>query len=129
MQIYIHYHHIQYKYNLFYLVLVEHPLLNFDNEAQMRTNMTLAIKSLQPKDGDLIIVGDVDEIPFKHTINLLKSCTGYSSPIHLLMRNYLYSFQYYVDTSHWRPHVDIYDSSFGYHHGKSKKSNHALAGI
>lgn len=103
--------------------LKEHPWNNFENEVIMRRDMTHAIQSLKPKYGDLIIVGDVDEIPFKETIKLLKNCEGYSRELHLQMRNYVYSFEFYVDTTNWKPHVDTFSNKFRYHHGKPTESN------
>lgn len=52
--------------------LDEHPKKEFDNEVKMRRKMTNAIQNLDPKPGDLIIVSDVDEIPYKETIQLLR---------------------------------------------------------
>lgn len=103
--------------------LKEIPWNNFENEVLMRREMTRAIQSLRPKYGDLIIVGDVDEIPFKETIQLLKSCEGYSRELHLQMRNYVYSFEFYIDTTNWKPHVDTFSMHFRYHHGKPAESN------
>lgn len=110
--------------------LKEHPWNNFENEVIMRQQMTLAIRHLRLKNGDLIIVGDVDEIPFKETIQLLKNCEGYSRELHLQMRNYVYSFEFYIDTTNWKPHVDTFSNDFRYHHGKHpnvKISNYQLA--
>lgn len=112
--------------------LSQNPRNNFENEVIMRRDMTSAIRSLQPKYGDLIIVSDVDEIPFKETIRLLKKCEGYSKELHLQMRNYVYSFEFYSDTTNWKPHVDTFSSEFRYHHGKpteSRISNWTLASI
>lgn len=112
--------------------LKENPWNNFENEVIMRRDMTQAIRSLRPNYGDLIIVGDVDEIPFKETIKLLKNCEGYSKELHLQMRNYVYSFEFYIDTTNWKPHVDTYSQNFRYHHGKpteSKISNWQLASV
>lgn len=103
--------------------LKENPSTSFENEIKMRKDMKKAIQSLRPNYGDLIIVGDVDEIPYKETIKLLKNCEGYSMELHLQMRNYIYSFEFYIDTTNWKPHVDTFSKSFGYHHGKSKNSN------
>ncbi|KAJ6641579.1 Beta-1,4-mannosyl-glycoprotein 4-beta-N-acetylglucosaminyltransferase [Pseudolycoriella hygida] len=110
--------------------LKKNPKNNFENEVIMRREMSNAIRFLKPKYGDLIIVGDVDEIPFKKTIELLKNCVGYSRELHLRMRNYVYSFEFYIDTTNWKPHVDTYSSYFRYHHGKpteSTVSNYQLA--
>jgi len=106
--------------------LKEFPISEFENENKMRREISRAIQSLQPRDGDLIIAGDVDEIPFPHTINLLRVCVGYPRELHLIMRNYVYSFEFYVDTTNWKPHITTYDASFWYHHGKGS-ATHSLA--
>lgn len=101
--------------------LKRNPKNSFDNEEIMRQHMTRAIRSLMLKDGDLVLVSDVDEIPFKEVIRLLKNCQGYSNELHLQMRNYVYSFEFYGDTTN-RPHVDTFSSEFRYHHEKSTES-------
>ncbi|XP_035706569.1 uncharacterized protein LOC110848618 isoform X1 [Folsomia candida] len=108
--------------------LKAHPAKEFDNEMQMRISMSKAVEALAPKDGSLIIVSDVDEVPFKNTIKLLKSCTGYpTNELHLQMKNYLYSFEFRPATTNWKPHVTLFKhKNFNYHHGK-RKSNHTLA--
>lgn len=41
----------------------------------------------------LVVFSDVDEIPSRHSLQLLKKCQA-PSPIHLQMRNFLYSFEW-----------------------------------
>lgn len=55
-------------------------------------------------------MSDIDEIPSKHTISLLRACE-FGSSIHLLMRNYLYSFEWYLGMSSWRAQVHHFSPS------------------
>ncbi|MES2287670.1 MAG: hypothetical protein V4547_18385 [Bacteroidota bacterium] len=103
--------------------LYSNPTKDFQNEAKLRGYMTGFVNQEHPDPGDLIIIGDIDELPYAHTIQLLKSCEGYSQELHLEMNNYLYSFEFLLKTTNWKPHVAIYDpNSFWYHHGKYKSS-------
>ncbi|MES2287671.1 MAG: hypothetical protein V4547_18390 [Bacteroidota bacterium] len=103
--------------------LYSKPKKDFQNEAKLRGYMTGFVNQEHPDPGDLIIVGDIDELPYRHTIQLLKTCKGYSQELHLEMNNYLYSFEFPLRTTYWRPHVAIYDpNNFWYHHGKCKGS-------
>ena len=55
--------------------------------------MTMLIKSeisrSPPNTRSLVIMSDVDELPARHTVDLLKRC-DYGSVIHLQLRNYIY---------------------------------------
>ncbi len=98
----------------------------FKNENKMREQMKKIIERYA-KNGDIIICSDVDEIPSSHTIELLKECEGYPDIMHLQLKTYFYSFEYFysLDDS-WRANVNIYNKSvFSYDH--VKKSNHMLA--
>ncbi|CAL8088049.1 unnamed protein product [Orchesella dallaii] len=107
--------------------LSETPKKDFENESRMRGYINSFIRQVNPKSGDLVIVGDIDEIPFAHTIQLLKSCNGFPEEIHLEVQNYVYSFEFKLQTKNWKPHVTTYDpSKFQYHHGK-RGSTHRLA--
>ncbi|TCD66999.1 hypothetical protein EIP91_000679 [Steccherinum ochraceum] len=67
----------------------------------------------------LVIMSDMDEIPSKPTIALLKEC-DFGQSIHLQLRNYLYSFEWYLGLTSWRASVQLWDpeNSF-YRHSKS----------
>lgn len=56
------------------------------------------MKIAEISDDDLLIMSDVDEIPSKHTINLLRWCDDIPPVLHLQLRNYLYSFDFLVDS-------------------------------
>lgn len=71
--------------------------------------------------GDVIIMADVDEIPRASTVHLFKHCTGYPSPIHLQLKTYFYSFEFFFSTDDsWRAKIVIYDHPF-YNHLKLAK--------
>lgn len=90
----------------------------FNLEADHRRAMNKLIKDSGGKDGDLIIMTDVDEIPSFHTINLIKSCSGVPFPLHLQLRNYLYSFEFFADFDSWRGKVVTLP--YSYHHARVK---------
>ena len=76
----------------------------FDNERHLRQRMNLLLSSAGVRPNDIILMSDLDEIPTPHTITLLKQCSNWPSPLHLQMRNYLYSFEFPVqDDGYWRP--------------------------
>lgn len=68
-------------------------------EADHRNTMTRLIRdtysSAQMSVPSLVISADVDEIPSRHTLQLLKRCQA-PNPIHLQMRSYSYSFEWPV---------------------------------
>ncbi|OTF83009.1 hypothetical protein BLA29_014192, partial [Euroglyphus maynei] len=81
--------------------------------------MTWTIRSLA-KSGDLIIVGDVDEIPRRSTIDLFRRCDEYPEIVHLQMKTYFYSFEFYYSwDDFWQAKVQIFDRKrFYYSHQK-----------
>lgn len=67
----------------------------FTNEYKMRRDTALAmIKSGGFEKDDLFVISDIDEIPYAHTLRLLKTCTGYPSTVHLKLDSYRYSFEF-----------------------------------
>lgn len=91
----------------------EHP---FDQEAQMRTSMNSALEAAGVREGDLVLMSDVDELPRASTLELLKTC-DYGDVIHLQLANYVYSFEFLLDRDSWRASVRRHPSS-GYSHGR-----------
>lgn len=53
--------------------------------------MDYLLKQAGIQDDDLLIMSDVDEIPSRHTINLLRWCDDTPPVLHLRLKNYLYS--------------------------------------
>ncbi|KAF3160165.1 hypothetical protein TWF788_003223 [Orbilia oligospora] len=82
--------------------LLENPHDPFDNEKRSRDHATEIIKALKLEESDLVIVSDVDEIPNRDTIELLKACQGYPQYLHLEMKSYMYSFEFPAPRPQWR---------------------------
>ncbi|CAN1725659.1 Beta-1,4-mannosyl-glycoprotein 4-beta-N-acetylglucosaminyltransferase [Linum perenne] len=82
----------------------------FVEEAYQRVALDQLIRIAGIEDDDLLIMSDVDEIPSAHTINLLRWCEDIPSILHLQLRNYLYSFEYYVDSKSWRASIHRYQT-------------------
>ncbi|KAL3720307.1 hypothetical protein ACJRO7_005180 [Eucalyptus globulus] len=82
----------------------------FVEEAYQRVALDQLIRIAGIGDDDLLIMSDVDEIPSAHTINLLRWCDDIPPKLHLQLRNYLYSFEFFVDNKSWRASVHRYQS-------------------
>ena len=80
----------------------------FVEESFQRLALDQLIKLAGIEEDDLLIMSDVDEIPSGHTINLLRWCDGYPPVLHLQLRNYLYSYEYYLDSKSWRASLHLY---------------------
>lgn len=94
----------------------------FQNEKSMRQCMTEVIR-LNSVDNDLIIVGDVDEIPRHSTIELFRKCSNYPDIVHLQMKTYFYSFEfYYSNDDFWQCKIIKYNKeTFNYNHQKESE--------
>ncbi|KAK0545727.1 hypothetical protein OC846_003013 [Tilletia horrida] len=74
----------------------------FNVEKEMRAAVTDFLQSrVKPSNRDLIFMSDVDEIPAAHSLALLKSCVS-PLPIHLQLRQFVYSFEFPTDSRSWR---------------------------
>ncbi|KAK4760298.1 hypothetical protein SAY87_005191 [Trapa incisa] len=82
----------------------------FVEEAYQRVALDQLLKIAGIEDDDLLIMSDADEIPSAHTINLLRWCDDIPPILHLQMRNYMYSFEFYTDNNSWRASVHRYES-------------------
>lgn len=80
----------------------------FIEEAYQRVALDQLLQIAGIEDDDLLIMSDVDEIPSRHTINLLRWCDDIPQILHLQLRNYLYSFEFYFDSKSWRASVHRY---------------------
>ncbi|XP_054799011.1 uncharacterized protein LOC129303607 isoform X1 [Prosopis cineraria] len=80
----------------------------FVEEAYQRVALDQLLRISGIEDDDLLIMSDVDEIPSAHTINLLRWCNDIPPILHLQLRNYLYSFEFYLDNKSWRASVHRY---------------------
>ncbi|KAJ3411582.1 hypothetical protein HDV05_002002 [Chytridiales sp. JEL 0842] len=88
----------------------------FNLEFEHRDSMNSLIASAGAQRGDLILMTDLDEIPSLHTLQLLTSCQGVPFPLHLQLKNYIYSFEFYIDSTSWRAKMVEYPAD--YHHGR-----------
>lgn len=80
----------------------------FVEEAYQRKGLDGLVKYAGIDEDDLLIMSDVDEIPSGHTINLLRWCDDIPEILHLRLRNYLYSFEFFSDNDSWRASVHKY---------------------
>lgn len=94
----------------------------WDVEAYTRDSMTALLRShfreLPGSTTKLVLMSDIDEIPSSHTVALLKAC-DFGLSIHLQLRNFLYSFEWYLDLSSWRASVHLWHVNTFYRHSKS----------
>ncbi|KAK4392945.1 hypothetical protein Sango_1765300 [Sesamum angolense] len=82
----------------------------FIEEAYQRLALDQLLRIAGIEDDDLLIMSDVDEIPSRHTVDLLRWCNGIPPILHLQLRNYLYSFEFQYDHLSWRASVHRYQS-------------------
>ncbi|GAK67744.1 glycosyltransferase family 17 protein [Moesziomyces antarcticus] len=91
----------------------------FAIEGEQRKHVTELLRSqVQPPDGSLILMSDVDEIPSLAAVQLLSTCQS-PLPLHLSLRSYVYSFEFPTTAKSWRAQVHAWTSSdTWYNHGK-----------
>ncbi|KAL0344044.1 UNVERIFIED_CONTAM: hypothetical protein Sangu_1291800 [Sesamum angustifolium] len=82
----------------------------FIEEAYQRLALDQLLRIAGIEDDDLLIMSDVDEIPSRHTVDLLRWCNDIPPILHLQLRNYLYSFEFQYDHLSWRASVHRYQS-------------------
>ncbi|KAJ0256842.1 Beta-1,4-N-acetylglucosaminyltransferase family protein [Hirschfeldia incana] len=82
----------------------------FYEEAYQRVALDQLLRIAGITDDDLLLMSDVDEIPSRHTINLLRWCDEVPKILHLRLKNYLYSFEFPVDNKSWRASVHRYET-------------------
>lgn len=92
----------------------------FDVEGEQRKFMTQLIRSRVHSNAPapIVLFSDLDELPSSHTLQLLRTCT-FPSPIHLQLRNYLYSFEWPVGSSSWRAQVHEWNDESYYRHSQA----------
>ncbi|KAL1216146.1 hypothetical protein V5N11_033772 [Cardamine amara subsp. amara] len=82
----------------------------FYEEAYQRVALDQLLRIAGITDDDLLLMSDVDEIPSRHTINLLRWCDEIPQILHLRLKNYLYSFEFLVDSKSWRASIHRYET-------------------
>ncbi|CAO1637909.1 unnamed protein product [Parajaminaea phylloscopi] len=86
---------------------------------EMRNGVDRFIRyEVKPDPSSLLLMADVDEIPSQSSLMLLKACDS-PLPIHLQMRNYVYSFEFVTDNRSWRAQLHEFSDRQAYKHGKS----------
>ncbi|KAF8907981.1 glycosyltransferase family 17 protein [Mucidula mucida] len=97
-------------------------------EAETRGAMTSLLRShmieFHPNTKSLVIMSDIDEIPSLSTLKLLKYC-DFGMSLHLQLRNYLYSFEWFIGFNSWRASIQLWTSNGFYSHRKT--SDYMLA--
>ncbi|KAI0648996.1 glycosyltransferase family 17 protein [Trametes meyenii] len=117
-------------YSVFHGRALEPGESPFVNEIAQRNHMNDLLRGqLNPgAEAPLVIFSDVDEIPSAHTIKLLQTCEA-PNPIHLQMREYLYSFEWPAGEGSWRAQVHRFGTDgSGYNHGQVAQWKLADAG-
>jgi beta-1,4-mannosyl-glycoprotein beta-1,4-N-acetylglucosaminyltransferase len=109
---------------------------DFAIETQQRGYMTDIINDLYRTSGAkpeevLVLVADVDEIPYDHTLRLVKSCS-LPPVLHLQLIPYVYSFEWVSgDLDSWHIQIHTWDphSSYYKHSSKSTEDYITSAGV
>lgn len=88
----------------------------FMQESLQRGAMNAILRRAGVSYGDLVLMTDTDEIPYPHTLRLLKWCDGIPNDLHLEMPHFMYSFEFPVDYKIWQPSVHVYGPHTVYRH-------------
>ncbi|GJE89070.1 glycosyltransferase family 17 protein [Phanerochaete sordida] len=104
----------------------------FANEIAQRRHMDALLRAhaAGAPAPPLVLFSDVDEIPYAHTLALLARCAA-PTPLHLQMREFLYSFEWPAGEGSWRAQVHRYaagDAAVGYGHSQATDVKLADAG-
>ncbi|TFK44857.1 glycosyltransferase family 17 protein [Crucibulum laeve] len=115
----------KFEHKIVYRFLPGYPLAQgqtaWDVEANTRATMTSLLRdhtrSFPSGTQSVVLMSDIDEIPARHTAELVKAC-DFGSTIHLQLRNFLYSFEWYLGPSSWRASANLWTDATVYHHSK-----------
>ncbi|KAJ6497744.1 glycosyltransferase family 17 protein [Mycena sanguinolenta] len=103
----------------------------FEQESTHRAEMTNMLRAhiaeFLPDTQTLVIMSDIDELPAAHTVELLRTC-DFGDAIHLQLRNYLYSYEWYLGPTSWRASVHTWGPDSYYRHSESSPTILADAG-
>lgn len=116
----------KFAHKIVYHFLPGYPLRSgesaWDVEAKTRNMMTNLLKETMSKfpagTQSLVFMSDMDEIPSENTVRLLKTC-NFGKSIHLQLRNFMYSFEWYLGYSSWRASAHMWNPMSYYRHSKS----------
>lgn len=102
---------------------------DFAIETQQRAAMTGIIDSFfraEPADDGketLVLVSDVDEIPYDHTLRLIKACS-FPPILHLELTPYVYSFEWISgDLDSWHIQIHNWTPGMSYYKHSSKSTD------
>ncbi|KAG6837836.1 hypothetical protein H0H93_016204 [Arthromyces matolae] len=117
----------KFEKKIVYKFLPGYPLqpgqVAWDVERWTRDNMTALLRShmhtLSSEDPALVIMSDLDELPSRHTIELLRTC-DFGNSIHLQLRNFFFEWQ--VDMTSWRSSVNLWGPNVYYRHSKGPET-------
>lgn len=89
-----------YKFNIMYYVVDDMPdnVTARERETHQRNAMMKALKFNEPKDDDIILISDVDEIPRAKAVNMFKPDMEFAS---LSMEKYAYYLNCIEDGAEW----------------------------
>ncbi|CAA6657923.1 unnamed protein product [Spirodela intermedia] len=90
----------------------------FTMEGQQRGFFASLLRRAGVAPGDAVIMSDTDEIPSQHTAALLRWCDGVPPVLHLELRQYLYSFEFPVDSGSWRATAHLFRQGTQYRHSR-----------
>jgi beta-1,4-mannosyl-glycoprotein beta-1,4-N-acetylglucosaminyltransferase len=104
---------------------------DFALETQQRNAMTQFLWSLRIPAGTLLLVADVDEIPYAETMELIKLCQ-FPAILHLELNPFVYSFEFAsgdIGSWHIQVHSWLPDASYYKHSSKSTEDYITEAGV
>jgi len=115
----------KFQHKIIYQLLPGYPLQSgedaWDVERKTRNAMSGLLRShiaqYSTDTNVLVHMSDVDEIPASHTLALLRAC-DFGSAIHLQLRDYVYSFEWYTGPRSWRSSVQLWSTNAFYRHSK-----------
>jgi beta-1,4-mannosyl-glycoprotein beta-1,4-N-acetylglucosaminyltransferase len=100
----------------------------FTYENDHRRAMTALLSEHAANSTTLVLMADVDELPSPETVRLLTVCEGWGDRLHLLLRNFLYSYEWELVRPSWRAAIEVWGPNAYYGHGmKSEGEVQALA--
>ncbi|OQV17377.1 hypothetical protein BV898_08482 [Hypsibius exemplaris] len=100
--------------------------LAWQNEGKMRSQINTILRVNGIRNGDLIIQSDVDEIPSRATIALLRTCQGYPDTLHLSLRSFIYSFAFSLPHPTVAASVKTYNASDSWYYSHQRHSDTIL---
>jgi beta-1,4-mannosyl-glycoprotein beta-1,4-N-acetylglucosaminyltransferase len=99
----------------------------FTYENAHRSAMTELLGANGADNATLVIMADVDELPSAETVRLLQGCEGWGTRVHLLLRNFIYSYEWELVRPSWRAAIEVWGPGAYYGHGIKKGEVVALS--